>query len=326
MLVGLANLDLLQSRQYVELGEVDGREAIDQGRESHLRNVQPAASPRPAGGGAVLGTDGAQMVADAGGIVLLLGGERSLPDAGGVGLDRAVDAPELAGRYAQTGQHGSDAGVGRRHVRVRAEINVEHGGVGTLDQNLLAVLEGLVGVLDGIDGHLIDALGDVAVELQLALDVDLEAGEGPHVVVGQVAEALLEVLEVAKIADADAVALDLGGVGRSDALFGGADLVPTEAVLKGAVDLLVEIKDQVGAVGNLDPALVLDATGREGIELIEEGGEMDDDTVANDAGGLVVEDARGKQMELVLLSLDDDGMTSVGTTSDTGADIVFLQK
>ena len=144
--------------------------------------------------------------------------------------------------------------------------------------------------------------------------------------VGEVAEALLEVFEVAQIADADAIALDLGGVGRADALLGRADLVPAETVLEGAVDLLVKVEDEVGAVRDLDAAVVLDAAGREGIELVEEGGEVDDDAIADDARGLVIENARGKQMELVLLALYDDGMTSVGTASDTGADVVFLSE
>ena len=142
--------------------------------------------------------------------------------------------------------------------------------------------------------------------------------------VGEVAEALLEVFKVAQIADADAVALDLGGVGRADALLGRTDLVPAETILEGAVDLLVEVEDEVSTVRDLDAAVVLDAAGREGIELVKEGGKVDDDAIANDARGLVIENARGKQMELVLLALYDDGMTSVGTASDTGADVVFL--
>ena len=52
-------------------------------------------------------------------------------------------------------------------------------------------------------------------EWDQTLDVNLKAGEGPHVMIGQVAEALLEVLKVSQIADADAVALDLGGHGKS---------------------------------------------------------------------------------------------------------------
>ena len=326
VLVGLGDLDLLQACQYVQLGQIDGGEAIDEGGEFHLRDVQPATSPCSACGGAVLGADGTEVISNSGGIIDLLGGKWSLADTGSVRLDRAVDAPELPWRYAQTGEDRSDTGVGRRHVRVGAEIDIQHGSVGTLHEDLLPILEGLVGKLDGIDRHLVDALGDVAVELQLSLDVDLEAGEGPHVMIGEVAEALLEVFEVAQIADADAVALDLGGVGRADALLGRADLVPAETVLEGAVDLLVEVEDEVGAVRDLDAAVVLDAAGREGIELVEEGGEVDDDAIADDARGLVVENARGKQMELVLLALYDDGMTSVGAASDTGADVVFLSE
>jgi len=144
------------------------------------------------------------------------------------------------------------------------------------------------------------------------------------VVVGEVAEALLEVGKIAQVADAEAVALDLGGVGWPDALLSGADFVSAETVLERAVDFLMKVKDEVGTVRDLHSALILDAAGRQSIELIEEGGEVDDNAVANDARGLVIQNSRGEQMELVFLAFDDNGMTSVGTSSHAGADIVFL--
>ena len=51
---------------------------------------------------------------------------------------------------------------------------------------------------------------------------------------------------------------------------------------------------------------------------------MYDDTVSNDASGVFIENSRWKQMEFVFGIADNNGVTSVGTASDTGADIIRL--
>ena len=55
---------------------------------------------------------------------------------------------------------------------------------------------------------------------------------------------------VQEIGDAQAAAVHLVGVGRADAAFGGADLAVAEGGLAGGVELLVEGKHDVAAVGN----------------------------------------------------------------------------
>lgn len=51
---------------------------------------------------------------------------------------------------------------------------------------------------------------------------------------------------------------------------------------------------------------------------------MDDDSVANDAGGFFVEDSGGEEVEFVFFAFDDDGVACVGSSCYAGADVVFL--
>jgi hypothetical protein len=51
---------------------------------------------------------------------------------------------------------------------------------------------------------------------------------------------------------------------------------------------------------------------------------MDDDSVANNAGGFFVEDSGGEEVEFVFFAFDDDGVACVGSAGDAGAYVVFL--
>mmetsp|Transcript_23520 Transcript_23520/g.49756 ORF Transcript_23520/g.49756 Transcript_23520/m.49756 type:complete len:616 (-) Transcript_23520:291-2138(-) len=321
------DLHLGQSREDVQLGQIQRGEPINERGILHLGNVEPSHPSRSPGGRAPLGPHDAEVLADGTGYLALeLGGEGSLAHARAIRLGGAVNPVDLLGTHAQSGEHRSDGGVARRHVGVRSEIDVEHGGVGALDENFFPRVVRVVGVLDGIGGHGADLGSDGFVVRQLTVDVDFQSGKGAHVRGREFAEAHFEEVKVLEVADANAVAADFGSVGRTDALLGGPDLVPPELVFVEPVDLLVEVEDEVGAVGDEDAAFGVDSRLEESVELVEEGGEVDDDAVADDAGGLLVEDAGGEEVEFVLLALDDDGVSGVGSSGDTGADVVFLRQ
>mmetsp|Transcript_26706 Transcript_26706/g.39498 ORF Transcript_26706/g.39498 Transcript_26706/m.39498 type:complete len:291 (+) Transcript_26706:112-984(+) len=172
VLVGLADFHFRQSRQHVEFGQIQRRHTVDESRVLHLRNIQPSATTRPAGGRAVLGTHLTQVHADAAGRVQFRR-EGSLSDAGAVGLDGAVNGTQFVGTDAQTRQHGADARIGRGHVRVGPKVDIEHGRVGALHQYFFTLFVLIVGVLNGIDRHGGDTLRNGFVVGQLRFDVNL---------------------------------------------------------------------------------------------------------------------------------------------------------
>ena len=62
----------------------------------------------------------------------------------------ANDGLKLAGRQAQASCHAPNAGVGGGHKGVGPKVEVQHGGIGSLHQDTLAALVGLIHVVDGV--------------------------------------------------------------------------------------------------------------------------------------------------------------------------------
>ena len=116
-------------------------------------------------------------------------------------------------------------------------------------------------------------------------------------------------LQMPEVGDPDAAAAVLVLVRRADAPPGGAELL---ALLAGGVEQLVIGQDQMGAVGDEDPALGVDAPLGELVQLAEEGLGIEHDAVAHDAGDPRVEDAGRDLPEDELGLADDDGVPGVG--------------
>lgn len=79
--------------------------------------------------------------------------ERPIADARRVRLHHTDDLADGLRRQSQSGQHSTDAAVAAGHVRVGTEVNVQHGRVGALDQDGLALAKGTVQERDRILNH-----------------------------------------------------------------------------------------------------------------------------------------------------------------------------
>ena len=66
---------------------------------------------------------------------------------------KCQNVAHLNGRYSETCAHAPHAGVRGRHVRVSAEVDVQHGGVGALHQDTLPSVVGRVRQRDRIRRH-----------------------------------------------------------------------------------------------------------------------------------------------------------------------------
>src|SRR4030095_12028469 len=117
------------------------------------------------------------------------------------------------------------------------------------------------------------------------------------------------VLKVAQVAQPEAAAAVLVFVGWPDAAPRGTDVL---ALLTGAIQQFVERHYPVSPVQQEEPTVRVDTLGSETIELGEKRLRVQDDAVPHDAGGRLVEDARGNLLENELGIPDHDGMTRVG--------------
>ena len=86
----------------------------------------------------------------------------------------------------------------------------------------------------------------------------------------------------------------------------------------------MKVEDEVSSVADLNATLPLHPRELEGLQLLEEGGEVNDYAVTDDACRHLVEDARGDEVELVLPAVGYDGVACVGASGDAGADVIGL--
>ncbi len=256
-----------------------------------------------------------QQLAD---VVLLLGRERPGADPGHVGLGDAdhpldVARPEPRARAGPAGHR-----VGRGHERIGAVVEVEEGRLGPLEQDLAALVHGVVDDADRVAHHGLDPRGvltqvvvrDVAgIERQAVVHL---GQDGVLLLEGDV-ELLAEDLGVEEVLHAQADAGRLVGVGGADAALGRAQRVLAQEALGHPVQLLVVRHDQVRVAAHDQPAGV-DAPGGEAVELVEQHGRVDHDAVADDGRDVVVEDAARHQLEGEGLAVDDDAVAGVVAT------------
>src|SRR5690606_34692630 len=243
-----------------------------------------------------------------------LGGEGTGADAGRVGLDHADHAVDPGG--ADAGAHADATGdrVGRGDEGIGPVVDVEHRGLGALEEDGLALVEHLVDHQRRVGDHRAQPLGVGEQLLDHRVDLDRAPVEdlGEQLVAG--VEGCLHLfaqdLLVEEVGDPDADPVDLVGVGRTDAAAGGADLVLAQEALGDLVDGRVVGGDHV-RVGAHHQGRQLDAALDQQVELAEERLGRDDDTVGDHAGRARREDATGEEVGRELLAVDHDRVAGV---------------
>ena len=193
-------------------------------------------------------------------------------------------------------------------------VDVEHRGLAGLEQDGLALIEGVVEHQGAVDNH---GPNPVRVGEQLVgNDVGIDGGpvedleeEAVLLVQGGV-HLLTQDRLVEEVLDADAHAVHLVRVRRSDPTAGGTQLTRTQETLGGAVQNPVVGGDDVGVGADEEAGGVL-AAGGDLSDLVEEDLQVDDDAVTDDGGDPGGEHTGRQEVEGELLAVDDDGVSGV---------------
>lgn len=249
------NLDDRELVEDIQLCDVKAGVAVDHGRVLDDHHVQPTAAALAAGGDTKLEANALEVLAN---VVELLGGEGTATDTGGIGLDDTNDLLDSGGRDTETGADTTDGSVGRGHVGVGTKVQIEHKGVSAFDEDFLARLVSLVHVRDTVGDVGAEALGQLTVAGQLALDIVLEMAVPLALVVDHDAELGGKLVKVVQVMHAQTGAGGLGRVGRTNALLGGTDAATAELDLLETVDDLVEIKDEVRTVRDVQTLVAVE--------------------------------------------------------------------
>ena len=224
----------------------------------------------------------------------------------------------LAGGQAQAGGNAADGRVGGGHIRVRAEVQVKHGGVGTLDEDALALVIGILDVLDGVEDEGPHHFCHYLVLGNVRLHVVLEGLAKPLLAIRcQLPQLVGKRGHVAEVTDTQAVAGGLAAVGWPNAALGGANRLarPCELRLPEAVNLLVQVEKEVCPVRDHEAAFYADPLLLQPFDLLEHARQVQHDAVADHALCRGVQDARRHQVQRELgASVIIDGVACIGST------------
>ena len=155
--------------------------------------------------------------------------------------------------------------------------------------------------LHGIDNMVLQ-LDPVLVEaLDLLLDVVGQEIAVALLVAGlELSQLAVEKLLVKHLCVVDAAPGGLGAVAWANAPLGGAHGIVPELDLLEAVDGSVQVEVDVTTVADQDArAGVLDALGLDVSQLLEEGGQVEDDAGADEVDAAERDEARGQQVEVI---------------------------
>ena len=146
--------------EHVQLGDEQGGQVVDRVSVAQQGDVEPAATPRTSGHRPVLGSGLPEIVSRR---PMRFCHERALADTRGVSLGHSHDVMQESRRNARSRAQPAGGGVRRGQVGVCAEVDVEHRGLGPLEEQALSVLDRLVEVLSGFGHERAHALGEFLV-------------------------------------------------------------------------------------------------------------------------------------------------------------------
>ena len=133
-----------------------------------------------------------------------------------------------------------------------------------------------------------------------------------------------EAFRVEDAAHAQAGAIDLVAVSRADAAQGGANFALALEGFADGVKRLVVREHHVGGVADVQAAGGIDAGFFQAINFLEQADGVDDDAVADDAGGAPAKDAGGDEVQDVFGPADDDRVAGVGAALGAHDDVGLL--
>ena len=310
-LVRHANLELVERREHIQLGERDIGQAVNLCGIAGDNRVEPAATALAPGGHAVLVALGAHQVAVDGVLALAavfgidqLGGERTGANTCNIGLLDAQHAVDGSRTHAGTRSRAARAARGAGHKRIRTVVDIEQRALRALEQNMLALTQRVVQKLRGFchvgtndlgirQIRVADFIhGERALAVHLLQDGVLHLERRLHLH----AEHVL----VHQILDADAAAGGFVLIARADAAVGGSDFVFTQLELGRLVQLDMVGHDHVSIAGDLQ-ALAGQALALQHAHLLNQHLRVHHHTVADNRHRVLVHDTRRNKVQCELL-------------------------
>lgn len=109
--------------------------------------------------------------------ILLLGGERSIADPRRVGLHNTNYLANGLWRESEPRQHTAYTAIAAGYIRIRSEVNVQHGGIGALHQNRFSLTQSCVKETNGVLHKGTHLHGILLISSKFRFHVHIDGGE-----------------------------------------------------------------------------------------------------------------------------------------------------
>ena len=323
-LIGGTCLDGVEAIEDVGLHHDELGDAIDHDAIAEGYQVDPATAALTTGDGTILMTEVTDELAS---LVEQLSGERTGTDTGAVGLHDAIDLANLVGTNAQTGAGTCTDGVGRGDKGIGTEIDIEHGALSTLAENGLAGTQCLVDLMFGIDqveaAEVVYALEPLLLDLRKLYTIYCKIQTIKDSLMASLMSGIFLFEVVEDVTHAESIARDLIGIGRTNALTGGAYLVLTLLRLIGCIEQAMGGHDEVGLLGDMQAVLQLMTASLQCLGFLHEQVGSQDDTIAYDIRFVSLENTGGNGAKHIFLTFELQRMTGIRTSLEASHHIIL---
>ena len=309
--IARADLDLIDAAQSVHSGEGEGGNPAGADGKAQNHQIQPAAAPRPPRYRAIF----MAFVAD--GIphfVKELRHKGALAYPGGIRLHDPYNLVNGLGPDACAHGDASCRGVRGRHVGIGAIVQIQQHALSALEEELLARLLGLVNHEGGIRHHGSQLFAIAQIVLQhLVIIQGLAAVNLRNQLVflrQNRFELLGKAVLIQQVHHAEADPAGLIRIAGANAVFGGADYLIPQALLRKPVQHLVIGHDEMGPVAD-EKIVRLNALFVQICDFVEQGARVYDHAVADNGRLPRRKNARRNGAQLKLHPVYIDGVSRV---------------
>ena len=274
-------------------------------------SIEPAGTTGSAGGSAEFTALVGDHIA---GLVVQLGREWTLAHTGGISLCNTDDVGNHLRTYTGTDARTCCNGVRRGNIRISTEVDVQQGCLRTLKHNGLSSLVCLIGQYGNVIHILCQALSVFGIFCDHSVQVKcLAAVNCGNDLVFQFAGCpclFCENLRMNQVVDTQTAALILVHIGRTNTTLGRTDIRVATEILRQTVQCDMPRHNHMSTRVDLQ-VCGGNPTAFQTIQLRDEVLRIEDNTGTDQTQGLRVQDAGWDQMQLVHLTVVDNGMTGI---------------
>eukprot|EP00126_Sphaerothecum_destruens_P015785 Sdes_comp9829_c0_seq1m1368 len=262
-------------------------------------------------------------------LIKQLGWKSTITNSCRIRLHDSIHCADFIGRDPKTSTHAPNRTAGRSHIGIGTKINIQHGGIGTLDQDLFRTFgQDTIKIEHRVCDIRSYFWPDVFIIIQFLFNVHHKRLVPFLVIIYSNFQFCLKGAPVAQqITNSKSSAFHFGRISRPDPLLGGSQTSLPLFLLLNPIDFLVERKHQMGSVRYKQTIFKILQT-LLGIlfQLFKKRWDIYDHSTSNNRSALIMNKPTGKQVEVITGFPNHNRVSGIVSSSTTTHNISFLSE